>query len=197
MNVEAVERELSSSVDLNEVGDTDTLVLPRSLLVMQEFDYTSTPFGLRSTCQPASVINAARLCGHDVRNFQGEIISDPAVPWDPRNGGISVMHAGEMAKIYQTYLPGVAVLRFDVMPLGKVLGALLNGSALTASTGHEHSIALYGLFRHTGETYPYSIVADPITGDISRRHWVNLLSENQIQIDLRPNVFVHTTFMVL
>lgn len=196
MKIERAREELSSSVNYLSIPELEKLVVPASQVVTQRYDHTNTPYGLRSTCEVASVINIVRLRGYQVPDFQNEIIRDARLPWDPDTGGIQAGYDRELAGIYNEYMPGIYVEPFGSMPLRRVLKELSDGSAVTVSTGHAHSVALYTLFRKRDNYHPFSMIADPINGGIKEIQWLALLTRGLIQIDDLPGTPVGTRFLV-
>lgn len=164
-------------------------------LVLQKYQGT-TIYGTRSTCQMASVINAARLAGYQAKDFQDAIIKDLRVPWDRRNGGVSAEYEvlELMAQIYREYIPGLGISVPQNKTLKRVLADLQMGAHYVVSTGREHAVTLSGLYAgDTGELS--SILVNPLSATPIEMPWSRLLTR-ELQVSEFDEVIVHTTFII-
>lgn len=107
-------KEILSSLSPDLLKEQSIIKDPQNLRIVKQKYTGSTLEGPRSTCQVASVINAARMVGYNVSDFQDRIIKDGRVPWDRATGGIPSTETPLMTGIYREYMEGVPLSDFSL-----------------------------------------------------------------------------------
>lgn len=195
-NTEA--KEILSSLSPDLLKKQWIIQYPQNLSIVKQKYTGSTLEGSRSTCQVASVINAARMVGYNVSDFQDQIITDRRVPWDRATGGIPSTETPLMTGIYRDYMEGVPLSDFSIFrSIDEVFEALIVGKGLAVSTGSIHSVAVAGFYRVADREFPVSLIANPLFGSIKAFDWLEILTKNILQVDTYPDIVaVHTTFVI-